>query len=712
MIHLWPDVRIRRISLATASWILLALVRTSLRIAAIPRPFGTAVLIFGQVLTASVLWLVWAPGVVALAKRLPWRAGQRLRIVAIHLAVATAITVAEAAWAWLVLPLVGYPMTLSPGVWYLVRLDQTCFLYLCLVGLGLGLRYRSRLDAALVRAASLNAELLQARLHVLALELHPHFLFNTLNAVSELVHRDAATARRMLSSLRELLARSLDPGVTQEVPLREELALLEHYACIQRTRFAGSLRIDVEAAPETLDASVPRLVLQPLVENAIRHGTARRMGAGRVVVRSVAAGGRLIVEVVDDGAGPPARPSPEGVGLANTRARLAHLFGGDASLVLEPGRESGAVARIECPLRPGSCHAESPALDAPAAESEDAARISTTRLMLLLAGAWVLIAIVGAHEDYFAALLAGDPQSFPEALRPRLGEAALWLALSPAVIWASSRIARATISWPAALAAHLGTGVLAITTHSLLVEALVTPGMQGSLLATLLLGNATVYAALAAGGHAWTVRGATAERHAASMDLEAELMAARLELLRWQLRPGLLFGALDRIGHLSGTDSERADELTGHLGDLLRLMLQSGRSEAVTLDRELQLVSAYCEVRGAVRGDGEHVEVRMHPALSRALLPPMTLLPMIEIVGDSDRPLVISGTDRDDTLNLAVRATRSTERERKPSGNELARRLEAIYGDAARLNISGSEDEITVTLRLPLSFATAQRAVA
>jgi two-component system LytT family sensor kinase len=710
--HLQPGVRIRTISLSTASWILLALVRTSLRIAAIPRPFGIAVLIFGQVLAASALWLVWAPGVVALAERLQWRTGQRLRTVAIHLAVASAITVAEAAWGWLVLPLVGYPMSLSPGVWYLVRLDQTCFLYLCLVGLGLGLRYRSRLDAALVRAASLNAELLQARLHVLALELHPHFLFNTLNAVSELVHRDAAAARRMLSSLRELLARSLDAGTAQEVPLREELALLEPYARIQRTRFAGSLRIDVEAAPETLDASVPRLVLQPLVENAIRHGTARRMGAGRVIVRSVAAGGRLILEVVDDGVGLSDRRGPEGLGLANTRARLAHLFEGDASLVLEPAGGSGAVARIECPLRPSSRHAASPWQDAPAAEGEDAAPVSTTRLMLLLAGAWVSIAIVGAHEDYFAALLAGDPQSFSEAFRPRLGEAALWLALSPAVIWAASRIARTMISWPAALAAHLGAGLLAVTTHSLLVEALVTPGMQGSLLATLLLGNASVYAALAAGGHAWTVRGATAERNAASVGLEAELMAARLELLRWQLRPELLFGALDRIGHLSDTDSERADELTGHLGDLLRLMLQSGRSEVATLDRELQLVSAYCEVRGALCGDCEHIEVRMDPGVSRALVPPMTLLPMIEIVGDNDGHLMISGTTRGYTLTLAVRATRSAEREREPSGNELQQRMEAIYGNAARLGVSRSQDEITITLRIPLSFAPARRAVA
>ena len=238
------------------------------------------------------------------------------------------------------LPLTGYPITVSPVVWYLVRLDQVCFLYLCLVGLGVGLRHRARLDAALVRAASLHAELLQARLHVLALQLHPHFLFNTLNAVSELVHRDAAAARRMLDSLRDLLARSLDAGAAQEVPLREELALLEPYARIQRTRFADSLDIRVEAAPETLDAAVPRLVLQPLVENAIRHGTARRVGAGSVVVRSTAAAGRLVIEVADDGAGLSSGPGREGLGLANTRARLTQLFEGDARTHARAGRES------------------------------------------------------------------------------------------------------------------------------------------------------------------------------------------------------------------------------------------------------------------------------------------------------------------------------------------------------------------------------------
>jgi LytS/YehU family sensor histidine kinase len=706
-------VRTRAFGLAAASWVLLALIRTSLRVVAIPRPFETAVAILGQVLAGSLLWLAWAPGVVVLAGRLPWRRGDRLRTVAIHLVLASAITVVEATWGWFVLPLAGYPITLSPGVWYLVRLDQICFLYICLVGLGVGLRHRARLDSALVRATALHAELLQARLHVLALQLHPHFLFNTLNAVSELVHRDAAAARRVLDSLRELLARSLDAGAAQEVPLREELALLEAYARIQRTRFADSLDIQVEAAPDTLDALVPRLVLQPLVENAIRHGTARRVGPGRVAVRTMAAEGRLIVEVADDGVGLPAGPNREGLGLANTRARLGHFFAGDARLTLEPAAGRGAVARIDCPMRKAvisESRAEHAREVTPVEDGGDTATLSPARVLGLIAAAWAVIAVVGANEDFLAAILAGDPQSFGEAFRPRFGEAALWLALTPAVLWISSRIGRAGLAWPAALAAHLVIGLAMIAAHLRLVDALVTPDMSGPVVAALLLSSAPVYAALATGGHAWTIRVAAAERRAAAVRLEGELAAARLELLRWQLRPELLFGALQRIGELAGTDSDQADELTGYLGELLRLMLQSGRSELVPLDREVRLVSAYCALEAAVRGAGGEPEMKVDAAARRALVPAMVLLPMIEIVS-GEGPVLISGTVRNDALDLSVRAPCSIE----PASArllDLRRRLQAIYGDTYRLATTRSSGQAAIALRIPASYATTARAVA
>ncbi|MDQ2674434.1 MAG: histidine kinase, partial [Chloroflexota bacterium] len=274
-----PRARLlRAFGYSAVGWAVLALLRTSLRVVVIPRPPAQAAAVLGQVLLASLPWLLAGPAVVILAGRLGWQRGWRARTVAVHAAAALMLSLLEAGWSWLILPVAGYPMTLPAPVFYLVRLDQSLFLYLCLLGIGLALRHRRRRDEAAARGARLESRLLHARLHILELQLHPHFLFNTLNAVSELVHRDAALARAVLADLRELLGRSLDPRAGQEIALRDELALLEPYARIQRTRFAGSLDVVVDVDPATLDAAVPRLVLQPLVENAIRHGTSRRAG--------------------------------------------------------------------------------------------------------------------------------------------------------------------------------------------------------------------------------------------------------------------------------------------------------------------------------------------------------------------------------------------------------------------------------------------------
>jgi LytS/YehU family sensor histidine kinase len=278
------------------------------------------------------------------------------------------------------------------------------------------------------------------------------------------------------------------------------------------------------------------------------------------------------------------------------------------------------------------------------------------------------------------------------------------------VIWISRRIARAQTAWPVVLTAHLIVGLATIVGHYALVDALVTPDMNGPLVATLLLSSATVYAAVAAGAHAWTIRVAAAERRAAAARVEGELAAARLELLRWQLRPDLLFRALERIGELADADTERADELTGHLGELLRLMLQSGGSELVPLDREIHLVSAYYAVEGAVRGGRDEPHVRLDSAALRALVPAMLLLPMVEILDHGS--VAISGTVRGEALDLSVRATRSSAPDMEAALVDLRRRLQATYGDRCRLTMSRIAGEVMIALRIPAKFAATARAVA
>ena len=582
---------------------MLAILRTTLRVAAIPRAPAEALHVLWQVLLASLPWLFAAPVAVALAQRWPWTRGHRVRTLGAHLVSAVTLSLADAAWAWQVLSLTGYPMTLPPAVFYLVRLEQALFLYLCLVGLGLALRHRRRLDEASARAARLESRLLQAKLHVLELQLHPHFLFNTLNAVSELVHRDAASARAMLASLRELLTRSLDSSAGQEIELNDELALLEPYIRIQHTRFAGSLDVVVDADPATLSALVPRLVLQPLVENAIRHGTARRVDPGRVTVRSRTGGGRLVIEVEDDGEGLGTGPQRDGLGLGNTRARLTQIHGDGAQLVLEPGHGRGAIARLSIPLRQGTPSSADPGSEPdhpfPAPDPVENDRIPASRVALGVAAAWLLIAVVGAGEDLAAARLMGEAQRLGAMLPQRLLEAGLWLALTGPVAWIAARLARSALGWPALISAHLAIALTTIGVHLGLVRAFSDAVMDGNLVAATLVNDLCVYAAIAAAAHAWTVREAVASRRAAAARLDGELAAARLELLRWSIRPEILFGAIDRIAALAAEDPERADELTGRLGELLRLMLDSRDRDAQASPVELS--DAYLQVESAVR---------------------------------------------------------------------------------------------------------------
>lgn len=204
-----------------------------------------------------------------------------------------------------------------------------------------------------LRASELEASLAQARLETLRMQLNPHFLFNALNAASVLAQkgeRDKVAA--MLSRLADLLRAVLESS-DQLVTLASEIELLERYLEIERVRFGDRLAARIEVDPALLDAEVPSLLLQPLAENAVRHGIARRPGPGQVEVRAYTAAGRLKIEVGDSGPGFADRGAPTpGIGLANTRARLEQLYGGDATLELAEAAGGGGLVLVDLPLRP------------------------------------------------------------------------------------------------------------------------------------------------------------------------------------------------------------------------------------------------------------------------------------------------------------------------------------------------------------------------
>ncbi len=255
------------------------------------------------------------------------------------------------------------PVPLSPELEAIARLRSLWFMtefivYVAVLSAGFArnyfLNYRVQREEAVnlkAQAAQLQAQLADARLSALRTQLNPHFLFNTLNAVSALVERDPRGVRRMIARLSELLRTSLDEADESEVPLQRELTFIDRYLEVMQIRFQGRLHVRMHADPEVTAALVPNLILQPLVENAVKHGVSKTVGAGRIEIRAQRTDERVVLSVHDNGPGLPSGKAPgtEGVGLRNTRMRLAQLYGSDQSLTLRTAEGGGLVAEVSLP---------------------------------------------------------------------------------------------------------------------------------------------------------------------------------------------------------------------------------------------------------------------------------------------------------------------------------------------------------------------------
>jgi two-component sensor histidine kinase len=279
-----------------------------------------------------------APIIIAFALRHPFDRVHWPRQIAMHVAAALTYSVVHTAVMMamraLLMSVGGKPPDF-PG-WrtstllsYLTQLDWLLMTYLFLIGLAYALAYRRESESRALNASQLETRLVEAQLQSLQRQLHPHFLFNTLNTISGLIRTDPDGADVMIDRLGDLLRMTLHKSGIQEVSLKEELEVLQKYLEIERTRFGNRLNVEMHVQPETLDAQVPSLVLQPLVENAIRHGIAPNARPGWIAVHAERAAGELVLQVLDSGDGlPPDRLMAlnRGVGLDNTRARLAHLY--------------------------------------------------------------------------------------------------------------------------------------------------------------------------------------------------------------------------------------------------------------------------------------------------------------------------------------------------------------------------------------------------
>lgn len=223
--------------------------------------------------------------------------------------------------------------------------------YLMLVALGYAMDFYGRYQEGVIRATQLEARLAQAQLDALKMQLHPHFLFNTLNTISALLRKDVETADNMIARLGDFLRMTLRNSGQQEVRVSEELEFLKCYLEIERIRFQDRLTVEMDIDPQAANAQVPNLLLQPIVENAIRHGISASDGPGRLSIRALCDDGSLKLQVKDNGPGLSGNGSDyrEGVGLQNTRSRLEQLYGAQQSFRMFNSPEGGVTVEIELP---------------------------------------------------------------------------------------------------------------------------------------------------------------------------------------------------------------------------------------------------------------------------------------------------------------------------------------------------------------------------
>ena len=325
-------------------------------------------------LTPFLLSLIWQNPVsrATWKKSLPWQA-------ALAFAVSASYLVPFQLLRHLLSVVLSFPDAYKPftGSSFIATWVGALINYGDIVLVGHAIHYaRDSRDQAL-RRAQLETRLAEAHLQVLRLQLHPHFLFNTLHTISALMHKDLRAADRMLALLGDLLRDSFERVGAQEVSLKQELGFLDRYLEIERTRFRDRLTVTLRIDPETLDAEVPNLLLQPLVENAIRHGLGKRQDAGHIEIVAQRRYERLDLRIRDDGPGLPEDHQTAlrtGVGLANTEARLEQLYGSNHRFDLRNRPEGGLEVALEIPfrLRPEATAEPAPAVEAstPAAAAE------------------------------------------------------------------------------------------------------------------------------------------------------------------------------------------------------------------------------------------------------------------------------------------------------------------------------------------------------
>ena len=303
-------------------------------------------------------WMTWVPlslGLYWLVQRHPLERGRLLRSGAVLMAATLVVVFLRAAYVYLTNPIFGwYSDQPLPGFGSVLAtsMSNNFLLAWIVVGLVHAMVFQQRSREREQKVSELEANLATTQLEALRAQLNPHFLFNALNSVAEMVHQDAELADRMLVSLAALLRDSLSSEQGQQRPLREEIELVQHYLMIEKIRLDQRLQVEWQVAATCLDIAVPALILQPLVENAIVHGIARQRAAGTLRLSGELRDDQLVLEVENSVAPQQAPATGTGIGLHSTRRRLQLFYGQRAQLSQRITHAGSYLVQLVIPITP------------------------------------------------------------------------------------------------------------------------------------------------------------------------------------------------------------------------------------------------------------------------------------------------------------------------------------------------------------------------
>jgi two-component system, LytTR family, sensor kinase len=625
---------------------------------------------------ASV-WLVLIPALVVLGRFARARVARRTLRLGLYTLTFAPIAVGAAWLHTVVATATGFRRPIPIAAATFLYLDWNLAAFAAILSVGYALD-RARTYASLTRRSLLlGMQASSARLDALTRQIHPHFLFNSLNSVAELADAAPERASRMLRQLRTLFDTTLRHTGETLVSVDEELASLGAYLAIERTRFHDRLTVELQVPAEVRRLGIPPFILQPLVENAIRHGLSREGEAGIVGIHGALDGRTLRLEVRDSGSIGQEDQSRRGfgIGLRNTAARLQRTFGMSARLEIRALGTNGRgttvelsvpaqypPAREEVPVAPASIDEDDIATSSPDSQAPSSL-VRAIPLWLVVIGGWTLAWIFWAYQMHFFRVFRGVSIPILANSVADLLSAALWACFTPLILYFAARMRIDRPHLTARLAVHVLAAVLVSVLQMAIVQrtGLLRRGVFDPANLNQMILNALLYTLLVTWSHSRELA-----RWLHMRQTETERSAADLAAARWQARalaiqPQMLVAALDDLAYRMDADPRDAEERVVSLAEILRRLLQRSGQEFITLNDEIDALRASIDLRALALASAPSV-LDLTVAAERTVMVPSGLLriaagPLLDGDPPSDaaQRLSLSAATAPDAILLVIR---------------------------------------------------------